>query len=138
MTTPCGAGVLPVTLPAQEFSIGVTRAPGRAVVTVRGELDAATAPRLRDAVDELVDHGRDRDVVIDMEGLTFIDSSGIYVLIQARKLVRSGGWELTLSGISPGAYKVLDICGHTSVFDLGRPPGRPERSAARGVSGRWR
>ncbi len=126
-------------MPAHEFSIGVTRAAGRSVVTVRGELDAATAPRLREAVDELADHDRDRDVVIDMEGLTFIDSSGIYVLIQARKLVRAGGCELTLSGTSPGAYKVLDVCGHTSVFDLPRPPARPsERPVARGTNGPWR
>lgn len=73
-----------------------------------------------------------------MEGLTFIDSSGVYVLVQARKLVRSGGWEFTLSGTSPGAHKVLDICGLTSVFDLPCPSDRHGRAPSRALGGRWR
>jgi len=123
--------------PAREFSISLTRSPGRVVLIVRGDLDAATAPRLRDAVVDVVDHDRDRDLVIDIEGVTFIDSSGIYVLIHARKLVHAASRRLTLSGANPGAYKVLDVCGLTSVFDLPTSPGasgqRPE-----GASGAWR
>lgn len=105
-------------VPAQEFSIGLAPAPGRIVVSVCGELDAATAPRLRDALDDLVGDDLDRDLVVDMEGVTFIDSSGIYVLIQALKRFRTGHRNLTVTGARAGAHKVLDVCGCTSVFDL--------------------
>jgi len=74
----------PVSL-AQEFSIAFSPAPGPLVVSVRGDLDAATAPQLRCALRDLVDLDRNRDLVVDMEGLTFIDSSGIFVLVQALK-----------------------------------------------------
>ena len=68
--------------------------------------------------------------------VTFIDSSGIYVLIHAMKLVQAASRGLALSGASPGAYKVLDACGLTSVFDH---PGSPEASEQRpeGVNEPW-
>lgn len=113
--------------PTHEFSIGLTRSPGRVVVTVRGELDAATASRLGDTLVDVVEEDRDRDLVIDIEGVTFIDSSGIYVLIHAMKLVHAASRDLALTGASPGAYKVLDVCGLTSVFDL---PGSPDASSS--------
>lgn len=103
---------------AQEFSIGMTRLPGSLVVSVRGDLDAATAPRLHDALQDLGGQDSDGHVIVDVEGLSFIDSSGVYVLVQALKRMGSGGQRLTVSGVTPGAHKVLDICGLTSVFDL--------------------
>jgi anti-sigma B factor antagonist len=103
---------------AQQFSIDLTPAPGSLVVSVRGDLDAATAPRLRDALRDLRDNDPDRRVIVDVEGLTFIDSSGVYVLVQALKMLRSGGQRVTVSGASAGAHKVLDVCGLTSAFDL--------------------
>ena len=103
---------------AQEFSIGMTDVPGSLVVSVRGDLDAATAPQLHDALQDFGQHHPERHVIVDVEGLTFIDSSGVYVLVQALKRLGSGGRRLTVSGATPGAHKVLDICGLTSVFDL--------------------
>ena len=101
----------------EELSIGKAHAPGRVVVTVRGELDAASAPRLKDALHDL---GRedDHDVIVDVEGLTFIDSSGVYVLIQALKRMSTEGRQLTLRGGDSRAYKVLDVCRLTSVFNV--------------------
>ena len=101
----------------QEFSIGKAQVPGRVVVTVRGDLDAASAPRLKEALQDL---GRehDHDVIVDVDGLTFIDSSGIYVLIQALKRMSTEGRQLTLRGGDSRAHKVLDVCRLTSVFDL--------------------
>lgn len=101
----------------QQFSIGKARLPGRVVVTVRGELDAASAPRLKETLHDLGGYD-DHDVIVDIEGLTFIDSSGIYVLIQALKRMSTEGRNLTLRGADSRAHKVLDVCRRTSVFDL--------------------
>ena len=101
----------------QDLSIGKANVPGSVVVTVRGDLDAASAPRLKDALHDLREDV-DRDVIVDVEGLTFIDSSGVYVLIQALKSMSTEGRHLTLRGADSGAYKVLDVCRLTSVFDL--------------------
>ena len=101
----------------QDLSIGKAHVPGSVVVTVRGDLDAASAPRLKDALQDLHE-ADDRDVIVDVERLTFIDSSGVYVLVQALKRMTTEGRHLTLRGADSRAYKVLDVCRLTSVFDL--------------------
>ncbi len=101
---------------AQEFSLLPTVSAGRVVVAVRGDLDVGTVPALRGALAELIDGHGACSVVIDMEGLTFIDSAGIHALVEALKRLRRGGGDLTLTGVNPGAYKVLDVCALTGVF----------------------
>ncbi len=76
---------------AQEFSLLPTVSAGRVVVAVRGDLDVGTVPALRGALAELIDGHGACSVVIDMEGLTFIDSAGIHALVEALKRLRRGG-----------------------------------------------
>ena len=92
-------------------------APAKVVVRVCGDLDAETVPELRDTLTELIDRQGVVSLVVDLQGLTFIDSSGIYALVQALKHAQLRGADLTLTGVSAGAHKVLDICGLTGVFD---------------------
>lgn len=101
----------------EALSLGSTPLPGKVVVTVRGDLDAATAPRLRSVLSDLIDAEGVRCLVVDLEGLTFIDSAGIYALVQALKQVRSRGGDLALDGVSWGVHKVLDVCHLTGAFD---------------------
>ncbi len=60
------------------------------MVAARGEVDVATAPALRAAVDEALDRGP-ADVVVDLPGVTFIDSTGLGVLIGARRRCLDAG-----------------------------------------------
>jgi anti-anti-sigma factor len=57
-------------------------------------------------------------VIVDVEGLTFIDASGVYVLIQALKRMSTEGRQLTLRGAESRAYKVLDVCRLTSLLEI--------------------
>lgn len=82
---------------------------GRAVVTVDGEIDMATAPRLRDLLNELVDDGSDQ-IVLDCRGLAFLDSSGIGVLVAVRNRIGDSG-TLTLEAPQPHVRKVLELTG---------------------------
>jgi len=84
---------------------------GVVVVTVRGEIDMATAPDLRATLDELVDDGVSR-VVLDCRALEFLDSSGIGVLVAARKRLGDAG-ELVIESPPAHVRKVLDITGVT-------------------------
>ncbi len=101
-------------------------APGstEVVVAVRGVVDAGTAGRLGDLLTDLIDRRGVRSLVVDVEGLSFIDSAGIYVLVQAMKRVRAEGGDLALTGVTAGVHKVLDICGLTGVFDTAHARGR--------------
>ncbi len=103
---------------ARDFSVESTLGSGRVVVTVRGELDAVGSPQLRDTLAPLTDDPGVPFVVVNVAGLTFIDSAGVHTLIESLKRFRGRGGDLALSGVNPGAYKVLDVCGMTSVFRM--------------------
>ena len=78
-------------------------------VIVRGEIDMATAPELRDLLNELVDGGSTR-ILLDCRGLDFLDSSGIGVLVAIRKRLGEDG-ALTLEAPPAHVRKVLDLTG---------------------------
>lgn len=62
---------------------------GVTVLAPTGRLDVAGAPALRDAIGEAVRNGPPK-VVIDMEGVSFVDSTGLGSVIAALKQIRSG------------------------------------------------
>jgi anti-sigma B factor antagonist len=87
-----------------------------ATVKLTGDVDMASAPRLRSMLDELVDSGMNR-IVLDCRELSFLDSSGIGVLVAARTRMGDDG-ELVLDSPPSHVRKVLDITGmgtHLSV-----------------------
>ncbi|MFF9146834.1 STAS domain-containing protein [Streptomyces sp. NPDC014861] len=68
---------------------------GWMVLSLRGELDLVTSPLIRRRVHDAVAAGR-HDLVVDLSGVLFCDSSGIGVLVGVRRLVRSCGGRLRL------------------------------------------
>ena len=94
-----------------------TRTEGDAVVvTARGEIDMATAPALADLLRNLAADGY-RKVIVAMSGVTFIDSSGLQVLIAARKAGHDRS-ALRLVGVAGGAKRLLEITGLTTVLPV--------------------
>jgi anti-sigma B factor antagonist len=81
--------------PVVRFEVDVR--PDRDVVYVAptGELDMATAPRMRRQVDELVAAGF-TELVIDLRGIDFIDCSGLQLLLALDADARGDGWNLTI------------------------------------------
>ncbi len=86
--------------------------PDTAAVMIRGEVDMATAPQLRELLDHLVDVGS-RRIVLDCRGLDFLDSAGIGVLVATRNRLGDEG-ELVLDSPGPHVRKVLEITGVVS------------------------
>jgi anti-sigma B factor antagonist len=78
-------------------------------VVVTGEIDMATAPQLRELLDGLVDDGATR-ILLECRELGFLDSSGIGVLVAARKRLGEAG-ELIVASPPPHVRKVLEITG---------------------------
>ena len=88
-----------------------------AVLAVSGEVDVATVPRLREQLHGLVAAGTPR-IVVDLDAVDFLDSTGLGVLVGALKRVRSNGGELALVCTAPRIRKVFEVTGLTKVFDL--------------------
>jgi anti-anti-sigma factor len=80
---------------------------GGRVVSLRGELDASTVPGL---AEELAS-GADSLVVLDLNQLTFIDSSGLGAIHVARQRVINDGGVLVVCRPSPAVHRVLEITG---------------------------
>ncbi len=77
------------------FRIETVRGDQHAVVVVAGELDAATAPQLGEELEGLCGAGIDR-VVLDLRRLEFVDSSGLGVIVAAKKRLSPEGDALCL------------------------------------------
>lgn len=90
---------------------------GLAAVAPRGEIDITTAPEVRAALSAALDRGA-TGIVVDLEGVTFMDSSGLSVLVGAhRRLTRRGG-RLEVVGAGPAIEKTLRLTGLAGVFDV--------------------
>lgn len=94
-----------------------------AVLRVSGELDLVTSPALRQRVHDAVAEGS-HDLVVDLSDVFFCDSSGVGVLIAARRLIRSCQGRLRLilpaRGASEGSHvnRVLGALGVRRLFDV--------------------
>jgi anti-sigma B factor antagonist len=106
------AGETPIEITVSTVDLGV-------VVAVAGEVDIATSPQLRDACLQAVESGV--DVGVDLERVTFIDSSGLSVLVQARQRVDELGRRFEIRAASRPARRVLEISGLDATLGL-----RPE------------
>jgi anti-sigma B factor antagonist len=111
----------PATLEAAPFDITLTRTPGRATLTLVGELDMATTPGLKKHLTTLARTHKGL-VVIDLRQLTFLDSTGIAALVEADSYARRDGWNLAIVKGPPQVQRVLELCGLTEVLPLADQP----------------
>lgn len=89
----------------------------RMVVAVGGEIDVYTAPKLRDRLVELINSGH-YHLVINLEGVDFLDSTGLGVLVGALKRVRSHQGSLRLVCTQERLLKIFRITGLAKVFPI--------------------
>ena len=88
-----------------------------ALLRLRGEIDVYTAPRLRQAIIDLVDGGA-TDIVVDMEKVDFLDSTGLGVLVGGLKRVRMKEGSLAIVTSQDKILKIFDITGLNKVFPI--------------------
>lgn len=87
------------------------------IIEVGGEIDVYTAPRLREAIVTAIEAGHTR-LVVDVEKVEFLDSTGLGVLVGALKKVRADGGTLDIVCTQERILKIFDITGLDKVFGL--------------------
>ena len=92
-------------------------AQGRTVIAVSGEIDVYTAPRLRETLVGLVDAGNYR-LIVDMEGVEFLDSTGLGVLVGGLKRVRAHDGGIDLVCTQGRILRIFRITGLSRVFNI--------------------
>jgi anti-sigma B factor antagonist len=110
----------------EAFEIRSDTADGVSVVTVGGEVDVATAPALREQLAEAVS-GRPTTLIVDLLGVSFLDSTALGVLIGARKQCLESEVELRLVIAEARILRIFDITSLTELFDI--VPTRAEATA---------
>ncbi|MFL6107607.1 MAG: STAS domain-containing protein [Marmoricola sp.] len=100
-----------------DLSLQVDDVAGRAVIRVGGDVDIDTAPTLRSLVTDLLAEGR-RDLVVDVSGVDFIDSTGLGVLVGALKDTQRQDGTLELICTQRKMLNLLHLAGLDEAFTV--------------------
>ena len=100
-----------------ELKITIERAQDVCVVSVAGEIDVYTSPSLKMALVDAADDGCDV-LVVDMEGVDFIDSSGLGVLVGVLRRVKEVGGHMRLVCGRENVVKIFRITGLDKAFSI--------------------
>lgn len=102
-----------------DLDVETTTRGNASVLTLRGEIDVYTAPRLRQAIVDVVDGGAQR-VVVDMEKVDFLDSTGLGVMVEGLKRIKGRNGDLSIVATQDKILKIFDITGLNKAFAMYR------------------
>lgn len=86
-------------------------------VNVKGEIDAYTAPQLKEQLDSIVsEHGV--KVIINLEEVSYIDSTGLGIFVGALKSTRKNDGTLQLVGVNDRVKRLFKITGLHEIIDI--------------------
>jgi anti-sigma B factor antagonist len=100
-----------------EFEVTVSEKPGIPVLAVRGEIDVASAPEFHASLSDLIGQGPEV-IMVDLSEVSFIDSTGLGVLVGAEKEMRQAGQDLRLVVTQPQITRLLELTGLDEVFTV--------------------
>jgi anti-anti-sigma factor len=100
-----------------EFGISVVAANSAATLQPTGEVDMATAAQLRDRLEAVIDASTG-DVVVDLVDVTFLDSTGLVVLLAAHQQLEAQARRLVVRNPSRFVNRVLELSGAADVLGV--------------------
>ncbi len=90
---------------------------GAMIVRITGRLDILNSKELGNELQAVIDEGQ-RYLVLEMSGLEYVSSSGLRVLLQARKTLKPLGGTVVLCAMTEFVRKVVDTTGFTNIFKI--------------------
>jgi anti-anti-sigma factor len=90
----------------------------RSILALTGELDIDSVDELRERAQQHLASGRYRAFTLDLSGLTFIDSSGLGLLLEVRRFAMASNVAFEMVNVPPGPARVIAIAGLTETFGL--------------------
>lgn len=81
------------------------------VVKVKGELDLLTAETFRNLVERAINREKTQNLILDMEQVDFIDSSGLGVILGRYRRIREQGGNMAIVGVKPHVKRILELAG---------------------------
>jgi anti-sigma B factor antagonist len=86
-------------------------------LSISGEIDAYTAPKLRESLHPF-DDNKHVQMVVDLSGVSYMDSTGLGVLVGLFKNIHGNEGRLILTGLSPRLKRLFDITGLTEIMEF--------------------
>jgi len=102
------------------------------VVSFAGELDLTTVPQARDALLRVATLHPGQTVVVDLDGVSFMDSMGLGVLVGGLRRVRAGGGDVVLVCSTPRLLDLLTLTRLDRVFEIAPSVGAVSGGSRRG------
>lgn len=100
-----------------ELRISVTAGTAHTLVTLAGECDLNTGRQLRDVLTSEVSRGAQR-LIVDLSALTFMDSTGMQVLLSTRSVLAVRGGTLVLVAPQPVVARILELTGANQIIPV--------------------
>ena len=87
------------------------------IFTIKGRLDAATAPIAEETIKEKLAENTQR-LLFDLSGLEYLSSGGLRVILSAAKEIRRREGKVALAELKPYVYEIFEVSGFTSMIPI--------------------
>ncbi|HBM81082.1 MAG: anti-sigma F factor antagonist [Clostridiales bacterium] len=88
------------------------------IVSIAGEIDHHTSETIRERIDNQIDNNPIKNIIFDFNGVNFMDSAGIGVIIGRYKKVSELGGKLAVANVSMQVKKIMEISGILRIVKL--------------------
>ena len=102
---------------ANPFVLNVVAKDGLSLISLEGYLDAHTAPKFEEAIQDEIDQKR-ISIIVDCSKLTYISSAGLGVFMTFIEEIREMGGDIKLCGLVPKVRHTFEILGFQDIFEL--------------------
>lgn len=99
------------------MEIKVRDSDGVVILDIQGEIDLYNAPEIKKSIKDQTDANK-KNIIINLEKVSYIDSSGIGVLISSLSQLRKIGGGLKITNVFASVKKVFELTKLTSFFDI--------------------
>ncbi|MCA1057092.1 anti-sigma factor antagonist [Rossellomorea aquimaris] len=100
------------------LSIDIQEKESEFFVKVAGEIDAYTAPKLKETLQPSAETESDKDIVVDLSDVSYMDSTGLGVFVGLFKAINARGGQLKLVGLSNRLQRLFDITGLGDIMNI--------------------
>lgn len=88
------------------------------IVNLEGRLDVSVANEVEEELAEMIDKGGHNKVLLNMEGIEYMSSSGFRACISTLRKLNAKEGSLKISNIRPAVKRIFDVIELTSLFDI--------------------
>ena len=88
------------------------------IVRLKGELDHHTAESVKNRMEEAIMRGNSSHIILSLKDLSFMDSSGLGVILGRYKLITAKGGKMVVCNVNPAVYRLFEMSGLFKILSI--------------------